>query len=431
MDTIVLRRIEKEQNNIRYFFNIGQGIRSFFSDRPFVIEYSENIESVPDSILAVPFVCNVLPIVWLTDSKLIVPELDEAFYNCIPEVKKGYETMYPETEFRGQIEVGKIVPCDRKAEQGKCAMFYSGGVDSMDTLFRHLDEKPSLISIWGSDIRYDNREGWELLHRAIDEAANHFQLEDLVIRSSFRLFDDESALSRAFSGKLKDGWWHGVKHGLALLGHVAPLAYLRGLEKMYIASSHCPEDGHVRCASNPLIDNHVRYASCQVIHDGFECSRQDKVRNIVSFSQKKEDYLPLHVCWESQSGTNCCHCEKCFRTISAIIVEGDDPSKYGFAGFEHYMSDMLPALEKDPGLLIRQWTKIQNGLINNKDRAKRSPYWKYIRWIERADFNHPETIQLSLSDRLKKAHGLRGKLGEFKFYQKLHDWKEKLRSMKN
>lgn len=426
MNYISLESISKNTEAIDYRFCYSEGLAGFITNELIHIDYPENIESVPDAIAAVPFVCNVLPIVWLTNSKLVIPELDEAFYHCINEVKKGYEEMFPESIFLGEIEVGKIVPCDRLAIPGKCAMFYSGGVDSMDTLFRHLDEKPTLLSIWGSDIKYDNEEGWRLVHSAIEEAASHYHLEEKVIHSSFRAFDREGALSRQFSSQLKDSWWHGVKHGIALLGHVAPLAYLHGYEKMYIASSHCPEDGHVRCASNPLIDNHVRYAACQVIHDGFECSRQDKVHNIVVHNQSNNECLPLHVCWESQKGSNCCHCEKCYRTIAAIIIEGGDPEKYGFEGFEQYLGDMIPQAKKDTGLLIRQWTKIQTALIHNRSKVKRSPYWKYVRWIENADFYHPETIQLPLSYRLKKAHGIRGKLAEFRFYQKLHEWKIKV-----
>ncbi len=423
MDQIELIKTIKNDYTIKYLFSVSEGLAHFFSGNDFIIDYPEEIEEVPEAVTAIPFVCNVLPIIWLTDSKLFVPELDEAFYNCIPELKKGYETMYPEAEFKGQIEVGKVVPNDRLSIPGKCAMFYSGGVDSMDTLFRHLEEKPILLSIWGSDIKYDNEEGWNLVYSAIEEAASCFHLEKMVIHSSFRLFDKEGELSKSFSSQLKDSWWHGVKHGIALLGHVAPLAYLNGYEKMYIASSNCPEDGHVRCASNPLIDNNVRYVDCHVIHDGFELNRQDKMQNIVSFSSKQRKILPLHVCWESQKGTNCCHCEKCYRTIAALIVEGADPKDYGFEGFEEYLADMIPVAKGNEGIMVRQWTKIQKGLFRNKAIVRKSPYWKYVQWLESADFSHSDTIQIPLSIRLEKAQGVRGKLAEFRFYQKLHEWK--------
>ncbi len=110
----------------------------------------------------------MLPIVWITGTTLYVPELDQAFYNCISEVKKGYEVMFPETEWTGKIEVTKAIECDRAAEFGKCAMFYSGGIDSTQTLISHLNEQPMLVSVWGSDIEVENQIGWEFLKNGID-----------------------------------------------------------------------------------------------------------------------------------------------------------------------------------------------------------------------------------------------------------------------
>lgn len=421
MSTLVLNNIEKTVRRVQYHFSYSADIDKYFSEKPFWIEYPDNIESVPDSILAVPFVCNVLPIVWLTDSTLVIPELDEAFFNCLSDVKKGYETMYPETEWKGNIEVGKIVPCDREAEQEKCAMFYSGGVDSVQTLISHLDEKPMLISIWGSDVKVDNAEGWNVLFKAISEASERFQLPTATIRSTFREFDNEGLLDRDFHEKLHDGWWHGAKHGLALLGHVAPLSYIYGFGKMYIASTHCPEDGKVTCASNPLIDDNVRFVGCQVMHDGFIYSRQRKIHNIIEYS-KANDAIPLHVCWESQTGGNCSKCEKCFRTIVGIIAEGDNPERYGFQKYKNHLKEMQTVVSQPRFHEVQKsyWTKIKKAVNSNYSLLSKTEEWKYLSWITKTDFEHPETIKLPLSLRLKQAKGIRGKLAEFKFYQRLH-----------
>lgn len=426
MEWIKLRQVIKQVSKVEYEFSVTENIRKYFSDKPFWIEYPESIESVPDSILAVPFICNVLPIVWLTDSELIIPEIDEDFYNCIPNIKKGYETMYPEAEWKGNIEVGKTVPCDRKAEQRRCAMFFSGGLDSVQTLISHLEEKPALISIWGSDIKVDNQEGWDKLNNILKEVSNSFSLPMIAVRSSFREFDNEGELDRCFQKKLKDGWWHGVKHGLGLLGHVAPYAYLHGVETVYIAASNCPDDVNVRCASHPSIDNHVKFAGCKVQHDGFEFSRQDKVHNIVQF---KKDYAPvkLHVCWESQSGQNCCKCEKCFRTIAAILSEGESPEPFGFEHYQDSLDQMQEIVLKriNPNLCL-QWIPIEKKIIEKKKELIKTPYWNSISWIEQTDFEHPETIKLPLTLRLKQAKGIRGKLAEFKFYQQLHNVKSRI-----
>lgn len=94
MEKICLRAIRKEKNVITYSFSCTDGLSPYFTGKPFLIEYPFDITNVPDSIASIPFVCCVLPIVWMSDSILEIPELDEAFYDCIPNVKKGYETLY-------------------------------------------------------------------------------------------------------------------------------------------------------------------------------------------------------------------------------------------------------------------------------------------------------------------------------------------------
>ena len=423
MEQITLNKIFKVGKTLTYDFAVTEGLSAFFSGKRFLIEYPVEIGAVPDGVAAVPFICNVLPIVWLTNSRLVVKELDQAFYACILNVKKGYETMFPESNFAGEICVRRIVACDIPA-QGKSAVFFSGGLDAVQTLVSHLEEKPALISIWGSDIRFDNEDGWRIVHRSIEEYADKYALPDVVIRSSFRDFDCEGELTSKFGQQLKDGWWHGVKHGIGLLGHAAPYVYLNGISTVYIASSNCPLDGHVRCASNPLTDNQVRFADTRVIHDGFEFSRQDKIRNVVDYVKRTGDQVSLHVCWESQSGNNCCHCEKCYRTMAGLIAEGADPIKYGFDHAKKTISLMRHYFAVCGGLPAsiakNHWTHIQKVMWENHAQVRKLPYWKEVQWIIKADFLHVEKLTMPLSYRIRE------RLAQLKIYQLAHRIKVKL-----
>ncbi len=408
-------------NQLKYEFTASEGLKQFFSGKQFVIEYPMDITQIPEGVLAIPFVSCVLPIIWLTDSELCLSELDQAFYECIPNVKSGYTDMFPESYFGGQIKVGKVVECDRLALE-KCASFFSGGLDATQTLVSHLEEKPHLISIWGSDIRFDNEEGWRAMHSGIAEVARRFDLPDVQIRTNFREFDDEGALHQRFSLQLKDGWWHGVKHGIALLGHAAPYAYIMRLKRVYIGSSHCPADGVVRCASNPAIDNHVRFADCQVVHDGFEFNRQDKVGNVVRYVRSTGNKLTLHVCWQTQTGKNCCRCEKCYRTIASIMAEGEDPKEYGFELADATVSDMrryiVDGKVLNANLAISGWMHIHNKIVDNKKQLRKKAYWKHIKWIAESDFANYESIKMPLLYRMRIW------LSQFRFYQMLHQLKE-------
>ena len=404
MKTLRLKNIIKTGNVLKYEFCAGEEIKKYFSDKEYVIEYPVDIENVPDSVAAVPFAASVLPIVWLSDAELIIEELDEDFFNCLPELKKGYETMFEGGIFKGKISVKHTMKNAGKGDRR--ALFFSGGVDSAQTLISHYEEKPDLLSVWGSDIKFDNEDGWAVVQKGLAEGAKCFGFKNEVIRSAFREFDKEGLLGKDFYSRLHDGWWHGVKHGLALLGHVAPLAYLRGYKKFYIASTNCAEDGKVRCASNPLTDNCVRFAGCRVFHDGFEFSRQDKIRNIIDFV-KKNHPLSLHVCWESQSGSNCCYCEKCYRTIFGFLAENEDPTPYGFLYFEQAMerfnADWLKREYLQKNLNLRQaWTLIAKRVKENDRILKKNPYYKKLKSIADLDFRKIDSFNLSLKLRIKQ-----------------------------
>ena len=419
MDYLNLDRIIVKNNIIKYVFSYSNGISKFFSGKPFFIEYPELIDNVPESILAIPFVCNVLPIIWLTDSILEIDEIDKSFYESIPEFEQGYIDMYPNVRFGGEIRVKKIID-NSYSDTGKSAMFYSGGLDSASTLVSHFDEKPDLLSVWGSDIRFDNESGWKIVHAAINEAAERFKLKEAVFRSTFREFDNEGKLHEEFLNVLGDGWWHGIKHSLALLGHVAPYTFIHKITKMYIASTLCKDYGFATCASVPEVDNRVEFSSCKVFHDGYKFSRQDKANNVVSFCNSNNTFINLHVCWISQTGSNCCMCEKCYRTIANLWAEGGEFKKFGFDCGEQELK-MIPncisKLSPEAKMQMYWWKDIQKRVKENIKELKHKPYYSYFRWIIKADFDYPESIS---KERTKPFKRLRSSLSKKGLYRKLH-----------
>ena len=123
--------------------------------------------------------------------------------------------------------------------------------------------------------------------------------------------------------KIKD-WWGSVSHGLTLLGLVAPLTALKKIKTVIIAATHT-KDFKEPWGSHPLIDNNIRWADVRVIHDGYELSRQKKIRYYII---RYPHYLPyLRVCYFSRNNYNCGYCEKCLRTIIALILEGINPTR--------------------------------------------------------------------------------------------------------
>ena len=375
---LIIKNIDVEKNRIIYKYTVRGEWRIFFNlDAEFFIEYNEDISAVPESIAVIPLICNVLPMAWVTNAEIVVPELDKDFYDNVENIKAGYQNMFPNINFQGKLTVKKLI--DNPNTGNKAAAFFSGGVDSFATLISHAKEHPTLVTLWGSDIKLSDFEGWRRVKNHAKETAQQFHCDNLFIKSSFRQFLHEGNLTQLVWDKSRDGWWHGFQHGIGIISHVAPLAYLRGFSKVYFASSYTEDlKGNYTCASDPTIDNHLHIGKCVAIHDGYELNRQDKIRLICQYSHLEGIPINLRVCWESAGGRNCCACEKCYRTIFAILAEGEAPEDFGF----QYSLQIIEKMRKDfhsftflNKLNLYLWVPALEQIKKHPENLKKNPRW--------------------------------------------------------
>ncbi|MCR4677124.1 MAG: hypothetical protein K5679_00030 [Lachnospiraceae bacterium] len=314
--------------SIEYKFCLEGDWKKAFNSESMRIEYSIDVSSVPESIAVIPLLANILPIAWVYDAKIAVRECDKSFYDSIADFKKGYKDMYPMLELKGEIEVGTLV--DNKATGDGTVAFFSGGVDAFNTLVKHATEKPTLVTLWGADVKLSDAEGWKNVETHILNTAEEFGIDFVSVKSEFRDFIKMWTLTAAVE-KSGDDWWHGFQHGIGIICHAAPIAYVLGKSTVYFASSFTAADkGKVKCASDPTIDNFVRFCGARVVHDGYEYDRQAKIHNIVEYAKESGRKIALRVCWEATGGSNCCKCEKCWRTLLGVYAEGENPNNYGF-----------------------------------------------------------------------------------------------------
>lgn len=394
MERVELKKIITENGKIEYQYDVSRGIEKYFlTDAPFFIDYQLNdnflsVSDVPGGILAIPFVTNILPVIWITDSELYVSELDEVFYESIAEFKRGYQEMYPFIHFKGKIFVDRVKHYDVTPLQ-KSAMFFSGGVDSWCTFIRHLSEDPDLMLIWGSDIPHTDNAGWETLRTLVKNISSENHCNLITIHSSFRTVLSETNLDKDFYEMFGDYWWHCMQHGIAIIGHAAPCNYLLGIQRQYIAASFS-EEVKVVCASRPEIDNFVRFFNCDVIHDSY-ITRTEKTSIIANYHKESKKNIPLHVCWRTTDGYNCCKCEKCYRTIMGLLLEGEDPQEYGFDSRQYTLSALREYICNRVDFTHsvcepHYWRQLQNTFRLNKEFLKNKAYYNDIKWIEDFEF---------------------------------------------
>ncbi|MDG5472616.1 peptidase [Jeotgalibacillus sp. ET6] len=382
---VVLEKLVTNQKRVDFYFNVKGGIQKYFKkSKHLFFKYNLDIEEVPTSILTIPFIANIIPLVWLTNSKIIVPELDRAFYDCLPKLKEAYQDMFPEVKLGGEISVSSIIENSYTPDH-EAAQLFSGGLDALATFVRIREKKPILITEfgWHKD-HIENSEVWiqDMLH--VTEFGKRKKLSNMLIESNYGTFLNASIIDRDFAKKLGDSWWHGLHHSLAIISAAIPSAFLLKVECVYIASSFF-EGFKAKCASDPTVDNQIRFASGRVFHDGYELNRQDKVGVLVNYCKKNNEYEKLRVCFLKEN--NCCNCEKCIRTMVGIIGEGENPEKFGFVTSTNLSTHIKVFLEENVkyfnGSKIMQWNLAKYKMRENRENIQ---YQDLLEWFLNYDF---------------------------------------------
>jgi len=356
---MIVTKIDVFENKIIYEYKI-EGIWSeSFNGQCLEITYSQNVSDTPYSIAVIPLLGSILPLSWLYDAEIYVDEIDKNFLNCIKDLKQNYSELYPSLYFGGSISTSKIVQNKNCRGSNKHLLLFSGGVDATCSLSHLIDLKPDLFTIHGADIFFskEDNEGMKIKLKKIKEISSSFKLNQIVCKSGFRTITKTMYKNDPINLKVANkygNYWHEFMHGLALITQCAPISYLYNYRYIHIAASHNSKTPPSPCASLPQFDEVIKFSNAHVFHDGFGKTRMDKIRSIIEFKEEYDVKIPLHVCWQQRDGNNCCLCEKCMRTLVALLIYNQDPTQYGFEQFDNKKNEIIDALK----------TKINRG-----------PYW--------------------------------------------------------
>ena len=371
-ESVRLNKIEVEKNIIKYKFSVSCGLSKYFNTNEMFVEYQEDIDlnDIPESILVIPFVSSVLPLMWLTDSIMWIKSIDKTFYRSLKRVKDSYQEIYDYYPLKGSLISANFEINNLKKERESLVLF-SGGLDAQTTYLRHKDENPLLFNIQGW-YKINTSEKSVVADKDIKDItvfSEREKLDFLYAKSNFATLINVKYFKRKIEKKLKDNWWHGFQHSMSFISISIPLCFKYGIEKIYIASSFALGD-EGRCASYPTTDGEFEFANFgYVIHDGFELTRQEKVSFIVQHQKKiNKEYL-LKVCTFNEE--NCLRCEKCIRTILGIIAENGDLKKFGFNINGSVLEHFKDVFEKDiiyfdvAGENQKHWVHIKQKMKDN------------------------------------------------------------------
>ena len=110
--------------------------------------------------------------------------------------------------------------------------------------------------------------------------------------------------------------WGLHAHGAALASVAICLS--QGLRVAFIPASHTYADGFP-WGSHPTLDPLWSTQTMEIVHDGCEANRVQKVQRQIAHSSVALDHL--RVCWQNRRSLyNCGECEKCIRTMINLRV---------------------------------------------------------------------------------------------------------------
>lgn len=331
MNHIIIRHITVDKTRLDIFFEVSSGLKNYFcKECHFFCDYTADISSVPKSILVVPLLSNLLPFSWITNTLIWVDEIDEVFYDNIMTIKNAYREMHSNMTLGGSLIAAKKVRNTFTSNKTECLQLFTGGIDATATLVRIRNRVPLLFNTNGWYIKdsSENNPVYDSDYQAITQIANTEGLNAAFVKSNFATFINAEALNKKYLTKYHTSWWFGFQHSMAFIGCSFVLAYAKQISHIFIASSYTFGQ-NIICVSDPRIDSNLKCSQIAVTHDGYELSRQDKVNLIIQYQKQVNHPVSLRVC--SFNTHNCCECEKCFRSMLALISEGvDDLSQYGF-----------------------------------------------------------------------------------------------------
>lgn len=327
---ITIEKIEVQEGDTKiiYQYRCDRRIQQYFNPGDsFFVKYDEiNLSAIPESILIIPLLAQVLPISWFAGFDIVVNEVDETFFHAAEIIRRNMLSQHGLTHYsEGSLKYDKLVINDIE-KQNRSLLLYSGGVDSITSLINHSDEHPDIVTIQGADVDINDNNQWNLIKTINEQSEILHDVRKFYVRSNLRSFH-----TFRVPLLLKDrAWWGKVQHGLGLTGLLAPITFSEHYSKVYIASTYS-RDADFAWGSLPRIDNEIKWNGTQVVHDASDIKRIDKIRLIKKYAEVNGQKIPLRVCFSSKNqGINCNQCEKCYRTILALMIIGTDPNSFGF-----------------------------------------------------------------------------------------------------
>jgi hypothetical protein len=296
--------VETDKNSLRLIGHaqMSQSKQKFDIYFQYPIKYLDWVSNAADAFA----VAMLVPSMKAGESLVIGPAISSQLYFNLPRVRDIFHAWYPDCQ-RIEIEATTRAEAPRPKER-RGASFFSGGVDSFYTLLKCRRDQclpgplTHIIFMRGVETPLERSEGVERSQALAEEVAAHVGAQCIVgetnIRSQFPLH------------------WETYYFGSGL--SATALGLSGGLGYACIPSSLSYK--HLKPHGSTPFDELFSTESLQIIHDGAEAMRPEKLEQIVRW-ERDLVLSHLRVCIMNSGGDyNCGKCYKCVRTAVALKI---------------------------------------------------------------------------------------------------------------
>lgn len=264
----------------------------------FPIEYEAFVPVSAD-----PFaVAMLVPAMFQDEPLRITPPISPRLLFHLPRLRDIFHAWHPDTlhYIEAEAKPGTIAP---SVPSNRAATFFSGGVDSFYTLLKHRLHRQlpapltHVIFMRGIEKPLGFAKGVEASQARAQAIAAAAGVQCIIGESNIRSYFEPDWLH------------HYCGSGLA----ATALSLAGGLDYVCIPSTYSYRD-FVPIGSTPLTDERFSTEQLQVVHDGAELPRTEKIARIIEWDR---DLVLAHlrVCALNFGGAyNCGKCWKCVRT---------------------------------------------------------------------------------------------------------------------
>ena len=252
------------------------------------------------------------------DGKLC-PRFAEGIRTALRTLRTWYPPWFPAAAEPGLEAAGGLAA--RRPPAPRAAIFLSGGADSLFVLRRNRRDFPPdhpasfreaihVVGFGTWDGNADTPRAADVRARqrsSVEAAARLAGVGLVTVRSRVDVLGEDNAYFLRASG------------GAHLIA--AALLFPRRFSSVSVAAS-CDAFDPVPWGSHPLLDLQYATSATEIRHEGLELRREER---IAALSDWPEGLAHLTVCVEgplADGAKNCGRCEKCLRTMLALMIAG-------------------------------------------------------------------------------------------------------------